>query len=56
VTIIAGAVARCWHPAASIALFERAKAKVKVFADIDLADHVEWPRFVAGYRIGVEFR
>jgi hypothetical protein len=42
------------YPAASIALFERAKEKVKVFADIDLVDHVEWPRFVTNYRIGVE--
>ncbi|MGR4868188.1 RES family NAD+ phosphorylase [Variovorax sp. LARHSF232] len=42
------------YPAASVALFERAKKKVKVFADIDLVDHVEWPRFVADYRIGVE--
>ena len=42
------------YPAASIALFERAQKKVKVFADIDLVDHVEWPQFVADYRIGVE--
>jgi hypothetical protein len=42
------------YPAASIALFERAKDKVKVFADIDLVDHVEWPRFVTNYCIGVE--
>jgi hypothetical protein len=42
------------YPAASIALFERAQAKVKVFEDIDLAEHVDWPRFVANYRIGVE--
>lgn len=42
------------YPAASIALFERAAMKVKVFADIDLVDHVDWPRFVADYRIGVE--
>ncbi|MEX5685366.1 RES family NAD+ phosphorylase [Pseudomonas silesiensis] len=41
------------YPSASIALFERAKEKVKVFADIDLADHVDWPHFVASYRIGV---
>lgn len=41
------------YPAASIALFERARKKVDVFADIDLVDHVEWPRFVAHYRIGV---
>ncbi|MCL4760063.1 MAG: RES family NAD+ phosphorylase [Rhodocyclaceae bacterium] len=42
------------YPATSIALFERAKEKVKVFEDIDLVDHVDWPRFVAKYRIGVE--
>jgi hypothetical protein len=42
------------YPAASIALFDRARGKVKVFEDISLADHVEWPRFVADYRIGVE--
>lgn len=42
------------YPAASIALFERATAKVGVFMNIDLVDHVDWPRFVATYRIGVE--
>ncbi|MGQ0697479.1 MAG: RES family NAD+ phosphorylase [Panacagrimonas sp.] len=42
------------YPAASIALFERAKNKVRVFGDIDLADHVDWPAFVANYRVGVE--
>ena len=42
------------YPAASIALFERAQKKVKVFADNDLVDHEEWPQFVADYRIGVE--
>jgi hypothetical protein len=42
------------YPGASIALFERAKAKVSVIEDIDLVDHVDWPRFVAAYRIGVE--
>ena len=25
-----------------------------VIEDIDLIDHVDWPRFVARYRIGVE--
>ena len=38
----------------SIALFERAAAKVGVVDDIDLVDHVDWPRFVATYRVGVE--
>lgn len=42
------------YPAASIALFERAEKKVKVFEDIDLPDHADWPRFVADYRIGVQ--
>jgi hypothetical protein len=42
------------YPAVSIALFERAKAKVSVIEDIDLVDHTDWPRFVATYRIGVE--
>lgn len=42
------------YPAANIALFERAKEKVKVFDDIDLVDHVGWPDFVANYRVGVE--
>lgn len=41
------------YPTASVALFERAKGKVKVIDDIDLPDHVDWPRFVADYRIGV---
>jgi len=42
------------YPAASIALFERAGAKISVIADIDLVDHVDWPRFVGTYRIGVQ--
>ncbi len=42
------------YPAASIALFDRAKTKVKMVDDIDLPDHVEWERFVEKYRIGVE--
>ncbi len=42
------------YPAKSIALFERAGAKISVVEDIDLVDHVDWPRFVATYRIGVE--
>lgn len=42
------------YPAKSIALFERAQAKVTVIEDIDLVDHVDWPCFVATYRIGVE--
>ena len=42
------------YPAASIALFEWAGTKISVIEDIDLVDHVDWPRFVATYRIGVE--
>jgi len=42
------------YPAKSIALFERAGAKISVVEDIDLVDHVDWPQFVAAYRIGVE--
>lgn len=42
------------YPAASIALFDRAKDKVEVVDDIDLVDHAQWPSFVARYRIGVE--
>ncbi len=42
------------YPAASIALFERAGTKVSIVEDIDLVDHVDWPRFVATYRIGME--
>lgn len=42
------------YPAVSIALFDRAKAKVQVIDDIDLPDHADWPRFVADYGIGIE--
>jgi len=42
------------YPAKSIALFEHAGAKVSVIEDIDLVDHVDWPRFIAAYRVGVE--
>lgn len=41
------------YPAAGIALFERAKEKIKVVADIDLPEHTDWPGFVESYRIGV---
>lgn len=41
------------YPDASIALFDRAKAKVSVIDDIDLVDHVDWPSFVAAYHIGL---
>lgn len=41
------------YPATSIALFERARDKVRVFDDIDLVDHLDWPGFVARYRIGI---
>jgi hypothetical protein len=42
------------YPSTSIALFERAQNKVVVVDDIELPDHVDWPRFVEDYRIGVE--
>ena len=44
------------YPAKSIALFERCqRARSELSSrDIDLVDHVDWPRFVATYRIGVE--
>jgi hypothetical protein len=40
-------------PAACIALFYRARAKVVVVDDLPLAQHVDWPAFVNQYRIGV---
>ena len=42
------------YPAASIALFERARVRVKVVEDIDLVDHVGWPDFIAAYGVAVE--
>ena len=42
------------YPEPCIALFDRARDKVKVIADIDLVDHAHWPRFVEDYRIGIE--
>jgi len=42
------------YPSASIALFERAQHKVVVVDDIELSEHVGWPRFVEDYQIGVE--
>lgn len=42
------------YAAARIALFEHAAAKVSVIEDIELVDHVDWPSFVATYRVGVE--
>jgi RES domain len=41
------------YPAACIALFERVKEKVDVFADIDLIKHKDWPAFVKKYKISV---
>lgn len=41
------------YPSTSIALFDRAKHKVAVTVDIDLANHVDWPLFVSTYRVGV---
>jgi hypothetical protein len=40
-------------PAICIALFERARHKIDVVADIKLADHVDWPAFVAAHRLGI---
>jgi len=40
-------------PATCVALFDRAQHKVELLDDIDLADHIDWPHFVAGYRIGI---
>jgi len=41
------------YPSTSIALFDHAQGKVRVFADVDLEEHVDWPHFVEDYRIGV---
>jgi hypothetical protein len=41
------------YPAPCIALFHRARVKVVVIDDLPLAQHVDWPAFVAQYRIGV---
>jgi hypothetical protein len=41
------------YPGRAVALFERAAMKVKVIADVDLVDHVDWPRFVEQYGIGI---
>ncbi len=38
----------------SIALKDVRGWMVRAVEDIDLVDHVDWPRFVAAYRIGVE--
>lgn len=40
-------------PAASIAVFDRARHKLAVSLDIDLALHADWPRFVADYEVGI---
>jgi hypothetical protein len=40
-------------PANCIALFERTQHKLNVVADIDLADHVDWPAFVTAHRLGI---
>lgn len=39
------------YPGVSIALFERANTKVKVFKDINLIEHTQWPQFVTTYRV-----
>ncbi len=40
-------------PAHSIALFDRAKAKIAVIEDLDLPEHKDWPQFVDDYAIGI---
>lgn len=42
------------YPAKSTALFDRAATKIQVLLDIDLTQHIDWPDFVANYRIGIE--
>ena len=42
------------YPQPCVALFDRARNKVEVVDDIDLVDHVDWPRFVEDYSIGIE--
>ncbi len=40
-------------PAKCVALFDRARHKVRVIDDIDLADHADWPGFVSDFKVGV---
>jgi hypothetical protein len=35
------------------ALFDRARDKVRVHADLDLDRHADWPAFVAHYQVGI---
>ncbi len=42
------------YPGRAVALFDRAGRKLEVVEDIDLVDHVDWPRFVEQYGVGVE--
>jgi len=41
------------HPAACVALFDRAADKVELVDDIDLIEHRDWPGFVRTFKIGV---
>lgn len=41
------------YPGACIALFDRAAHKLQVIDDIDLVEHVDWPRFVHDFRVGI---
>ena len=41
------------HPAACVALFNRAETKVGLMADIELIHHKDWPAFVTKYKIAV---
>lgn len=38
----------------AVARFDRARNKLEIIEDIDLVNNVEWQRFVADYRIGIE--
>jgi hypothetical protein len=42
------------YPGRTVALFDRAGKKVTVVDDIDLVDHVDWPRFVEQYGLGID--
>jgi hypothetical protein len=41
------------HPAACAVLFDRTAAKVSVVDDIALRDHLDWPSFLATYKVVV---
>jgi hypothetical protein len=39
------------YPAVCIALFERAQDKIRLIDDIDLVDHIDWPKFVHSHDV-----